>query len=212
MFTGLIFQQGQLRARSAKRLRVECPGLRPSLCLGQSIAVNGACLTVAELHNSGFSADLLAATLHDTTLGLLRIGAALNLEPALVAGDAIGGHLVQGHVDGMVKLLNRHVLADGDWRLEFELPEWLKPLVIDKGSIAIDGVSLTVQELGERTFAVAIIPTTWNDTNLGLVQPGHMVNIEADLIVKAVRRTVETLLAAKPGLDAAALHKLGYGV
>jgi riboflavin synthase len=211
VFTGLIRYQGQLRARSANRLRLECPSLRPSLSLGQSIAVNGACLTVAELHGSGFSADLLAATLRATTLGLLPLGAALNLELALGAGDAMGGHFVQGHVDGVVQLLQRHALDGGDWRLEFELPEWLRPLVIDKGSLAIDGVSLTVQELGERTFAVAVIPTTWNVTNLGLVQPGHMVNIEADMIVKAVRRTVEALLARGPGLDAAGLRQLGYG-
>jgi riboflavin synthase len=211
VFTGLIFQQGQLRSRSAKRLRVECPGLVPGLSLGQSVAVSGACLTVAELHASGFSADLLAATLSTTTLGLLPIGAGLNLEPALGAGEALGGHFVQGHVDGMVKLLARQALPGGDWRLEFELPEWLKPLTIDKGSIAINGVSLTLQELGERSFTVALIPTTWNDTNLGMVQPGHMVNIEADMIVKAVRRTVEALLAGGPGLDAAVLRKLGYG-
>lgn len=192
-------------------MRIECPSLRPALALGDSVAVSGVCLTVAEMHNSGFSADLLAATRDTTTLGLLPIGAALNLEPALSAGQALGGHFVQGHVDGMTKLLSRHVMPSGEWRLEFELPDWLSPLVIDKGSIAVNGVSLTLQELGEHSFATAIIPTTWNETNLGLVQPGHMVNIEADLLVKAVRRTLESLLAGGSVMNIDALRKLGYG-
>lgn len=211
MFTGLIRFQGQLRARAANRLRLACPPLAPALAVGDSVAVNGVCLTAAQVHADGFSADLLEQTLRDTTLGRLPLGAQLNLEPALRVGEALGGHYVQGHVDGVTQLVSRQELPGGDWRLEFELPPWLALLVVDKGSIAIDGVSLTLQELTVRSFCVALIPTTWNDTNLQTLQPGARVNIEADLIVKTVRRTVEQMLHSAPELSAAGLRELGYG-
>jgi riboflavin synthase len=211
VFTGLIRFQGQLRARAGNRLRLACPALLPGLSLGDSVAVNGVCLTAAQLHADGFSADLLNETQKDTTLGALPLGAALNLEPALRAGEPLGGHYVQGHVDGVVRLLARQALPGGDWRFEFELPEWLAPLVVDKGSIAIDGISLTLQELGPRSFSVALIPTTWNETNMQTLQPGSGVNIEADLIIKTVRRTVEQIMQRAPGLTPAGLRELGYG-
>lgn len=211
MFTGLIHSRGVLRARAASRLTIACPTLLPELAAGASIAVNGVCLTVAQLETDGFSADLLEQTHKDTTLGILPLGTVLNLEPSLRAGEALSGHYVQGHVDGVVRLVSRRALAGGDWRLEFELPGWLAPLVVDKGSIAVDGVSLTVQELGARTFAVALIPTTWRETGLQTLVPGSEVNIEADLIIKTVRRTVEQILKQAPELTAASLRELGYG-
>lgn len=215
MFTGLIRHTGTLRHRGERGLEVACPSLRPRLAAGDSIAVNGACLTVAELTADGFRADLLADTRRNTTLGELAPGARLNLETALTAGEAFGGHFVQGHVDGTVRLLSRHELPGGDWRLGFDLPDWLKPQVIDRGSIALDGVSLTIQELepdgSPPAFYVSIILTTWQETNLGELVAGARVNVEADLLVKTVRHAVEQLLGRDEPLTAEKLREWGYG-
>ena len=215
MFTGLIRHLGELKARDARGLEVACPLLRPQLAAGDSVAVNGACLTVAELTGQGFRADLLEDTRRNTTLGELAIGARLNLETALKAGDAFGGHFVQGHIDGIAHLTARRELPGGDWRLSFELPAWLKPHVIDRGSIAIDGVSLTVQsieaESSPPSFSVAIIPTTWVETNLGGLSIGAKVNIEADMLVKAARHSIEQILGKGEMLTAEKLREWGYG-
>jgi len=210
VFTGLIRYRGTLGARAGSTLRIRCPELRTGLNHGDSVAVNGACLTVAELESDGFRSDLLAETLKETTLGVLPAGARLNLEPALRAGEAFGGHFVQGHVDGTVRLKGRERLAGGDWQLGFELPDWLKPYALSKGSIAVDGVSLTLQELTQDLFQVSVIPTTWRDTNLSEIQPGSPVNIEADMMIRAVRHALELALAGQGGLTLKALHNLGY--
>lgn len=215
MFTGLIRHRGELKTRDARAIRVACPSLRPQLAPGDSVAVNGACLTVAELTGAGFRADLLEDTRRNTTLGELPSGARLNLETALTAGDAFGGHFVQGHVDGTVHVTARRELPSGDWRLSFELPEWLKPHVIDRGSIAIDGVSLTVQEIEPEgsppSFSVSIIPTTWSETSLGGLAIGAKVNIEADMLVKAARHSIEQILGQGEALTAEKLREWGYG-
>jgi riboflavin synthase len=192
VFTGLIRHRGSLARREGSRLTIATPTLT-NIRHGDSIAVNGVCLTAAELGDGVFTADLLEATLRDTTLGSLPEGSLLNLEPALLAGEPLGGHLVQGHVDGVTKLLSRKALANEDWRYEFALPAWLRPNIVPKGSICVDGVSLTVQELGAESFTVQLIPVTWSATNLGQLEPGAQVNLEADLIVK----TVSTLLAQR---------------
>lgn len=213
MFTGLIRHLGTLKARGAGDLTIACPTLRAELSDGDSVAVNGACLTVAGLTADSFRADLLEDTRRSTTLGELRIGKRLNLEPALKAADSLGGHFVQGHVDGVVRLLSRSQ-PDADWRLGFELAEWLRPYVLSKGSIALDGVSLTIQELDSQAspphFAVAIIPTTWQETALSDVAVGAEVNVEADLLVKTVRGALEQLLG-EGGLTADKLRDWGYG-
>ena len=179
--------------------------------MGDSVAVNGACLTVAQLTPAGFAADLLGDTQRQTTLGGLLPGASVNLEPAIRAGERFGGHFVQGHVDGTARLRSRRQMEDANWRLEFELPDWLKGDVIDRGSIAVDGVSLTIQELEPEFFAVSIIPTTYRETTLGELQTGGLVNIEADLLIKAVRRVVERTASSKWSLDLETLKKMGYG-
>jgi len=215
MFTGLIRHSGSLSRRDERGLVVSCTSLRPALAGGDSISVNGACLTVAELTADGFRADLLADTRRGTTLGELASGARLNLETAMQAGDAFGGHFVQGHVDGTVRLLSRNELPGGDWRLGFELPDWLRLQVIERGSIAIDGISLTIQELDAAgtppAFYASIIPTTWEETNLSTLDAGELVNIEADLLVKTVRHAVEQILGKGEALTIEKLREWGYG-
>lgn len=195
MFTGLIRWQGMLAGRTASSLLIDCPHLRSRLSFGDSVAVNGVCLTVARLSESGFSADLLPETLRDTTLGQLEPGASLHLETALKAGDELGGHIVQGHVDGVVAVLaNGQADPAAGWQLELELPQWLRPWLVPKGGVSVDGVSMTVQLLKENSFLLALIPTTLTETHLGTILPGQRVNIEADLLVKTVRQTVEQIL------------------
>lgn len=186
MFTGLIKYTGKLLARGDASLTIEVPmQLAGALVEGESIAVNGVCLTAVRTTWQSFDADLLPATLSSTTLGSIPIGASVNLEPALRAGDALGGHIVQGHVDGTAKLLTKESLGEA-WRFEFVLPNWLRSWIVPKGSICINGVSLTVQELGTETFTIELIPETLRATNLGSLLPGQQVNLEADLIVKTV--------------------------
>jgi len=216
MFTGLIRHTGKLTARGANTLSIDCPELiaAETVALGDSVAVMGACLTVAKLSKAGFRADLLEDTLRNTILGALPIGNRVNLETAMKAGDSFGGHFVQGHVDGIARLSGKSRLASGDWRMSFILEEWLKKQVVDRGSIAINGVSLTVQGINTAqspaTFSVSIIPTTWAETTLSEVQPGEAVNIEADLLVKTVRQSLDQILGGD-GLSADQLKKWGYG-
>jgi riboflavin synthase len=163
---------------------------------GDSIAVNGVCLTAVALSAVSFDADLLEATLRDTTLGRLEPGSVLNLEPALRAGDRLGGHLVSGHVDGTTSVLSVRGEQAGTRSIVFELPEWFRPYVIHKGSVCIDGVSLTLQNLEPGSFTVSLIPETLSATSLGQLEAGARVNLEADSIV----RTVRHLLELDPGL------------
>jgi riboflavin synthase len=211
VFTGLIRHTGLLRFRKPGRLSVQCSSLIPTLAEGDSVAVNGACLTVARLSSDGFEADLLEETARNTTLGALATGSLLNLEPALQAGDAFGGHFVQGHVDGVISLQQSQETQHGHWWMVFELPEWLAPSVVDRGSIALDGISLTVQELMPSSFAVAVIPKTYNETTLGNIIVGAKVNVEADLIVKSVQQTLARLGRTDIPLDLERLKQMGYG-
>jgi riboflavin synthase len=211
VFTGIIRHRGQLAARAGTRLAVACPSLLPRLTLGESVAVNGVCLTVAQVTPTGFESDLLAETLANTTLGSVSVGCRLNLEPPLNAGDTLGGHWVQGHVDGTCELLESTTRPEGAYSLRFGLPDWLRPCIVDRGSICIDGVSLTVQNIGENSFGVALIPVTWNDTNLSDIRPGDRVNVEADYLVKTVRHALDSLLPAMladrgQGMSQAASH------
>ena len=194
MFSGLIRHTGKLLARSDASLTIEVPAeLGAGLSNGDSVAVNGVCLTAVRLGKGTFEADLLPATTSATTLGSIPVGTALNLEPALRAGDPLGGHIVQGHVDGTTKLLSK--VPDGDvWRYIFALPNWLRNWVVPKGSICINGVSLTVQEIADQTFTVELIPETLQLTNLGRLLPGQQVNLEADLIVKTISELMQRRL------------------
>jgi riboflavin synthase len=192
MFTGIILATGRVTSIAQRsgdlELAVDAQGLDfARIAIGESVSVQGVCLTVTRQENSGFCADVSRETLAVTTLGSLRVGSKVNLESSLRAGDALGGHLVSGHVDAVGKLCQ----ADQDarsWRLEFELPEELARFVAPKGSICVDGVSLTVNRIDGRRFDVNIIPHTFAVTTLGELQVGDGVNIEIDLVARYLGR------------------------
>lgn len=191
MFTGLIEEMGSLEScrvqGSSAVLRINGPLVTSDAQVGSSIAVNGVCLTVTELDQGVFQADVMAETLRRTTLGKLTAGAPVNLERALKASDRLGGHIVQGHVDGIAPLLERSAGVDWD-DFTFGLPAALARYAASKGSIAIDGVSLTVTHVSEQAFGVSLIPVTLQHTTLGALQPGDLVNLEMDVIAKYVER------------------------
>lgn len=192
MFTGLVEALGTLGARSPRgpgaRLEVRCSLER--LALGESISVNGCCLTVDAITAAGFEADASQETLAKTTLGGLPIGARLNLERALTLDKRLGGHLVSGHVDGVGALVSRSPLGEAQ-RLVFRAPRELMRYIAPKGSIAVDGTSLTVNEIEADTFSVAIIPRTQKETRMDDVGPGSPVNLEIDLVARYVQRLLE---------------------
>ncbi len=157
------------------------------LAHGESITVDGACLSVTEALPDGFAVDATVETLARTTLGALAVGARVNLERALRAGDRLGGHIVTGHVDGVGALASRREVGDA-LALSLTLPEGLARYVAEKGSIALNGVSMTVNAVGKATFDVMVIPITREATNLGALAPGDRVNVEVDLVARYVAR------------------------
>ena len=190
MFTGIIQATGRLerRAPSGAGTRLTIVTMRPlaRLAIGESVAVNGACLTVVRRAGSRFMADVSPETLARTTLGRLPVGRRVNLERALKLGDRLGGHIVQGHVDAVGRL--EGITPNGDW-LAYRLraPRAVWPYLVEKGSIAVDGVSLTIFACRQGCFTVALIPHTLAATTLGDVAPGERVNLEADVLLKQVR-------------------------
>jgi riboflavin synthase len=197
MFTGIVIATGRVLSIDEKggdlELGIDAAALDAArIGVGDSVSVQGACLTVTRLEGSAFFADVSRETMAKTTLGTLRKGSRVNLEPSLRAGDALGGHLVSGHVDAVGRLTAAHQDARS-WRMEFELPAALMRFVASKGSICIDGVSLTVNQVGGRLFDVNIIPHTREVTTLGELVVGAGVNIEIDVIARYLDR-----LTAKP--------------
>jgi len=175
------------RGRAGAHLTLETPRALPRLVLGESIAVDGACLTVTAKQGRRFRVDVSPETLRRTTLGRLAKDARVNLERALRVGDRLGGHVVLGHVDGVGTL--EKVEPDGDWLLyRFRAPGALLPFLVEKGSIAVDGVSLTVVSAGDASFTVSLIPATLELTTLGRKGSGDPVNIEVDVLAKYVER------------------------
>ncbi len=192
MFTGIVLAMGRVAARIDKggdlELAIEAGGIATErLQLGDSVSVQGVCLTVARLAGGTFHADVSRETLDKTTLGRLTPGSRVNLEPALRAGDALGGHLVSGHVDAVATLVDLHEDARS-WRLAFELPPDLARFIAPKGSVTVDGVSLTVNGAAGRRFDVNIIPHTRAVTTLGALAVGDGVNIEIDVIARYLDR------------------------
>lgn len=173
-------------------LRIEAPLPGEPLEIGESVAVNGVCLTVRMVEGDGFAADLSKETLERTTLGALRQGDALNLERSLRVGDRLGGHFVFGHVDAVGEIERLEPVGEG-WTLRVRVPEGFAPFLADKGSVAVDGISLTMCDCAERAFSVALVPHTVAATNLGRRRPGDRVNLEADMLARYVRRALETL-------------------
>lgn len=216
MFTGIIRTTGSLSAAEPRggdmRLTIRSSGLPWSeYAAGDSIAVNGVCLTAVALHDDGFDTDVSRETLAVTTLGRLAPGSRVNLEPALALGERLGGHLVSGHVDGIGTVRSRR--DDGRAvRFEFSLPESLSRYTARKGSVAIDGVSLTINEVSGHTFGVSIIPHTLNETIIGGYRSGTEVNIEVDMMARYLERLLGAGQdSAGVGLSRDTLEAHGYG-
>lgn len=195
MFTGIVEELGTVAAieeqSDAVRLTVAGEVVTDDAALGDSIAVNGCCLTVAELDRGrAFTADVMKMTLDKTSLGALEVGHRVNLERACTPQTRLGGHIVQGHVDTTGSILGRD--PGEHWELvRIELPEQIHRYVVRHGSITVDGVSLTVAELDDTSFVVSLIPETLARTTLGLKRPGDPVNLEADIIAKHVERLIQ---------------------
>jgi riboflavin synthase len=190
MFTGLIEALGKVErvtAARGNRLFTIQAGFAGELAAGDSVAVNGCCLTVVEAEKACFVVEVVGATLDATNLGKLRTGEMVNLERALAVGERLGGHLVQGHVDEAARI-RRIERRSGYWTLAVDVQRDNGRLLVPKGSICVDGISLTVAEARPAEFSVNIIPHTWENTNLKLRRTGELVNIEYDLVVKAVQR------------------------
>lgn len=193
MFTGIVKELGTLEALERNdegaRLRIAA-GFAPSLAEGDSVAVNGVCLTVAALGEGAFEADAMNQTLALTTLGGLEPGARVNLEPALRAGEPLGGHVVQGHVDGVGEIAR--IEDDGfARRVRVVLPPELRRYVVERGSVALDGVSLTVAALSDDGIEVSLIPETLARTSFGQAGAGTRVNVEVDVLARYVERLMQ---------------------
>ena len=195
MFTGIIERVGAVasldRRTDGARLTIRAPEVAPALAPGNSIAVNGCCLTVVEADSGVFAADLSGETLRRTSFDELKPGVRVNLERPLTAGKELGGHFVQGHVDGVGRI-TRLAPEGQDWRLSVRVPEELGRYVAMKGSIAIDGISLTVAGWQGGIADMAIIPYTYAHTNLAGVSVGDPVNVECDILAKYVERLMES--------------------
>jgi len=194
MFTGLVEAVGTVTAISAhgaqSQLTIATPGWGEDLEFGESIAVNGVCLTVAKHSGDEWLADVMRVTLETTSLGALAAGAPVNLERALRADARLGGHIMQGHVDGTAVLVSKD--SQPDWTdLAFRIDPGYSRYVVRKGSVALNGVSLTVAELEGDVLTVSLIPTTLAETNLGSLEPGAVVNVEVDVLGKYVERMLE---------------------
>lgn len=194
MFTGIVEELGTVEALvdqgDAVRLTVRGPIVTEDAALGDSIAVNGCCLTVATQDGETFTADVMRETLAKTALGSFESGTRVNLERAVTPATRLGGHIVQGHVDGTGAVLRR--TPSEHWELvEISLPADLERYLVAKGSITVDGISLTVVEVTPESFSVSLIPETLARTTLGFKQPGELVNLEVDVIAKYVEKMVQ---------------------
>jgi riboflavin synthase len=221
MFTGIIRHVGTVRAGrpgpGASRLTVDVGPLADGLALGDSVGVSGACLTACEIDAAAVAFDVVAETLSRSTLGQVRSGDRVNLERPLRLSDRLDGHLVQGHVDGVAEV-RRIERAAAQWTVEFAAATALTTEMVEKGSVALDGVSLTLTHVGEGTFGVVLVPTTWSATTLGELAVGSRVNVETDLIGKYVRRCLEQAAGrsapgapdAQGGLTLEKLRRAGF--
>ena len=190
MFTGIVRELGLVESLEpdggSVRLRIHAPDTASGVALGDSVALNGVCLTATEVSDGVLTFDAVQETLRRSTLGRLEAGAGVNVEPALRAGEPLGGHLVQGHVDGVGRVRS----ADGE-TLEIEAPPDVLRYCVEKGSVAIDGVSMTIASLGDGSFSVAVVPHTREVTTLGALKEGDEVNLEADVLAKYVEKLLQ---------------------
>ncbi|MCX4397936.1 riboflavin synthase [Streptomyces sp. NBC_00053] len=201
MFTGIVEELGEVTAveklADASRFRLRGRVVTEGAKHGDSIAVNGVCLTVVDLGDGEFTADVMAETLDRSSLGALDTGSRVNLERPMAVGGRLGGHIVQGHVDGTGRIVERRISEN--WEIvKVSLPAHLSRYVVEKGSITVDGVSLTVVDAGTDYFTISLIPTTLALTTLGIKEPGDPVNLEVDVIAKYVERLLGNT-AREPG-------------
>ncbi|HJX85677.1 MAG TPA: riboflavin synthase [Candidatus Angelobacter sp.] len=215
MFTGLIQETGQVAGfkkpagKSAARITITVRNIPRQLKIGDSVAVSGVCLTAVSVSKKEFSADLAEETLQRTSLGRLQPGSLVNLELPAKASDRLGGHVVQGHVDGVGKLHSlEKIRGRDDWRLSVVLPQEFMRYVVPRGSITIEGISLTVARVLSAEIEVAIVPHTYQATNLHVLQPGSPVNIEVDVLAKYAEKMSHRKSSSK--LTVAQLVKLGF--
>ncbi|MCA1591161.1 MAG: riboflavin synthase [Acidobacteria bacterium] len=221
MFTGIIEELGRIRSIEKRgegvRVTIEARTVAEGTREGDSIAVNGVCLTALEVKKDSFAADGSRETLQRSTLGALRAGSFVNLERAVTPATRLGGHIVQGHVDARGRYLSAEDHG-GSWTVRVAYPQELARYLVFKGSIAVEGISLTVAALADEYFEIAVIPKTWAVTNLSHLRPGDAVNLEADIIAKYVERilsvggvqAMEGRQPGAPGITREKLAELGY--
>ncbi|MCC7343058.1 MAG: riboflavin synthase [Bryobacterales bacterium] len=215
MFTGIIEEVGVVERivprATGSEIRIRAANVTEGAREGDSISVSGVCLTARRLEAHAFSADLSPETLARTALGQLRPGSLVNLERALLPTSRMGGHIVQGHVDDLGVIREMKELGDGNWWLTIEVPAEVERYCVFKGSICIDGVSLTIAQLEANRLSVAVIPHTWANTTMRDYRQGGKVNLEIDIVAKYVEKMLASRdIPAKPGLTEAQLRELGY--
>lgn len=187
MFSGIVEEMGRVKAVKGKKLLIQARKVLEETKVGDSINLNGACLTIISVDKDGFTVELMPETLRRTNLGQLRPGDLVNLERALPYGGRIGGHLVQGHIDGIGRIIS--IIREGrSMTLRISTPFQLMPYIVEKGFIAVEGVSLTVVEVKDTSFTVSLVPYTIENTNLGKKKVGDLVNLEVDIVGKYVEK------------------------
>lgn len=217
MFTGIVETVGKVVAleqgRDSVRLRVTAPGIAEDVVIGDSVAISGVCLTVVEIAPPQLAFEAVYETLRKTSLGQLRAGQHVNLERALAANGRFGGHIVQGHVDGTGRIASIRPVGDS-WFVYVEASPELLRYVVTKGSVCVDGISLTVMEADDRTFSLSIIPHTWENTTLKERHAGDTVNLECDIVGKYIEKLLGGYIAgvekAPRGVTMDLLARAGY--
>ena len=213
MFTGLVEEVGHVRhvARqgSFQRMQIAAASVLEGMAVGDSVNVDGACQTVVAFDGASFSVETVAETLSRTTLGQFQSGRPVNLERAMRLGDRLGGHLVQGHVDGVGHIAALQQ-ADGEWRIRIAAPAELQRYIAGKGSIAVDGTSLTVAALSAEGFTISVIPHTFDHTVLSQRRVGDAVNLEVDVIARYIERLLAAGSDSSTGLSFETLREMGY--
>ena len=213
MFTGIIEETGRVESLEGRgdgaRLRIGCAAVLSDAFTGSSIAVNGCCLTALDLKAGSFAADVAPETLRRTNIGDLRAGSLVNLERPLSPQSRLSGHIVQGHIDGTGVLESLETVGNGNWWLRVRVPDELDRYLVFKGSIAIDGISLTIAAIEGGVMSVTIIPHTYEQTNLKNKRPGDRVNLECDVLAKHVEKLLQRI-SMPSGLTIDKLREQGY--
>ncbi len=214
MFTGIIEELGQVQAieprATGSRLRVRASEVTSDLREGDSVCVNGVCLTAVDLKEQNFGADVSPETLRRSGLGELKVGSRVNLERAMKPSSRLGGHIVQGHVDGVGTIEALDLLGDNNWWLKVRAPDELDRYLVFKGSVAIDGISLTIADVSSGVVSVTIIPHTFEHTNLRTKRVGDRVNLETDVLAKYVEKMISTIDTSRKPLTVDRLREEGW--